>query len=242
MPSHDPVIDQLIDGITEDLVKSVRDTVSRTIRKKLKTSLSQAWGDGEFYKRLNDDMLTGLQKIFREINSAKKDDQLAATPDKDAGELLSEATQQLDEILISTEEATGTIMDTVEKHQNLLEEIRALTGKAEKEKLSAADIEKWREFLATMEQDLTGVLTALSFQDLTGQRVKKVLNVLQTIEATVFDLYMSTGIAIKEHVKEPEKDMDQIQTHAKQVVSELKGPTREANQGAVDDLLAQLGL
>ena len=242
MPSHDPVIDQLIDGITEDLVKNVRDTVSRTIRKKLKTSLSQAWGDGEFYKRLNDDMLNGLQKIFREINTAKKDDQLTAAPDKDAGELLSEATQQLDEILISTEEATGAIMDTVEKHQDMLEDIRTLADKAENEKLSATDVEKWREFLDTMDQDLTGVLTALSFQDLTGQRVKKVLNVLQTIEATVFDLYMSTGIAIKEHVKEPEKDMDQIQTHAKQVVSELKGPSRDANQGAVDDLLAQLGL
>lgn len=63
MPSHDPVIDQLIDGITEDLIKNVRDTVSRAIRKKLKTSLTQAWGDGEFYKRLNEDMLSGLQKI-----------------------------------------------------------------------------------------------------------------------------------------------------------------------------------
>lgn len=242
MPSHDPIIDQLIDGITEDLVKNVRDTVSRTIRKKLKTSLSQAWGDGEFYKRLNDDMLSGLQKIFREIKTAKKDDQLASALDKDAGQLLSEATQQLDEILISTEEATGAIMDTVEKHQDMLEDIRALADKAENEKLSATDVEKWREFLDTMDQDLTGVLTALSFQDLTGQRVKKVLNVLQTIEATVFELYMSTGIAIKEHVKEPEKDMDQIQTHAKQVVSELKGPSRDASQGAVDDLLAQLGL
>lgn len=241
MPSHDPVIDQLIDGITEDLIKNVRDTVSRAIRKKLKTSLSQAWGDGEFYKRLNEDMLSGLQKIFREINTAKKDG-TSAPANKDAGELLSEATQQLDEILISTEEATATIMDTVEKHQDMLEDIRSLTDRAEKEKLSAPDIEKLRDFLSTMEQDLTGVLTALSFQDLTGQRVKKVLNVLQTIEATVFDLYMSTGIAINEHAKEPEKDMAQIQTHAKQVISELKGPSRDANQGDVDDLLAQLGL
>ena len=241
MPSRDPVIDQLIDGITEDLVKNVRDTVSRTIRKKLKTSLTQAWGDGEFYKRLNDDMLSGLQKIFREINTAKKDG-TSAPANKDAGELLSEATQQLDEILISTEEATATIMDTVEKHQDMLEDIRSLTDRAEKEKLSAPDIEKLRDFLSTMEQDLTGVLTALSFQDLTGQRVKKVLNVLQTIEATVFDLYMSTGIAINEHAKEPEKDMAQIQTHAKQVISELKGPSRDDNQGDVDDLLAQLGL
>ena len=241
MPSHDPVIDQLIDGITEDLIKTVRDTVSRAIRKKLKTSLTQAWGDGEFYKRLNEDMLSGLQKIFREINTAKKDG-TSAPANKDAGELLSEATQQLDEILISTEEATATIMDTVEKHQDMLEDIRSLTDRAEKEKLSAPDIEKLRDFLSTMEQDLTGVLTALSFQDLTGQRVKKVLNVLQTIEATVFDLYMSTGIAINEHAKEPEKDMAQIQTHAKQVISELKGPSRDANQGDVDDLLAQLGL
>ena len=242
MSSTDPVMEQLIDSITEDLVKNVRDTVSRAIRKKLKTSLSQAWGDGEFYKRLNEDMLSGLQNIFREINSAKKGAPNASAKNEDAGKLLSEASQQLDEILFSTEEATAKIMDTVEKHQDMLEDLKALAGKAEKEKLSAADLKKLQSFISAQEGDLSNVLTALSFQDLTGQRVKKVLSALQTIESTVFELYMSTGIALKEHAKEPEKDMDLIQNHAKQVVSELKGPTREANQGAVDDLLAQLGL
>ncbi len=241
MSSPDPVMEQLIDAITEDLVKNVRDTVSRAIRKKLKSSLNQAWGDGEFYKRLNEDMLSGLQNIFREINSAKKDGQ-RPSKDKDAGKLLSEASQQLDEILVSTEEATASIMDTVERHQDMLEKVKDIAAKAEKEKLPAADLKKWREYLATQEEDLSGIMTALSFQDLTGQRVKKVLAALQTIEATVFELYMSTGIALKEHAKEPEKDMDLIQNQAKQMVSELKGPTRDASQGAVDDLLAQLGL
>lgn len=242
MSSNDPVMEQLIDGITEDLVKNVRDTVSRTIRKKLKTSLNQAWGDGEFYKRLNEDMLSGLQNIFREINSAKNNPQGASTKNKDAGKLLSEASQQLDEILISTEEATAAIMDTVEKHQDMLENLKPLADKAEKEKLSAADLKNLRQFISSQEEGLSRVLTALSFQDLTGQRVKKVLTALQTIESTVFELYMSTGIAIKERAKEPEKDVDLIQTHAKQVVSELKGPTRDASQESVDDLLAQLGL
>ena len=241
MSSTDPVMEQLIDGITEDLIKNVRDTVSRAIRKKLKSSLNQAWGDGEFYKRLNEDMLAGLQNIFREINSAKKGEQRSAK-NKDTGKLLSEATQQLDEVLVSTEEATASIMDTVERHLDKLEETKVLAAKAEKEKLSAADLKIWREALAAQEEDLCGILTALSFQDLTGQRIKKVLAALQSIESTVFDLYMSTGIALKEHAKEPEKDMDLIQNHAKQVVSELKGPSRDSNQGAVDDLLAELGL
>lgn len=241
MSSTDPVMEQLIDGITEDLVKNVRDTVSRAIRKKLKSSLNQAWGDGEFYKRLNEDMLVGLQNIFLEINSAKKGEQGSAKK-KDPGKLLSEASQQLDEVLVSTEEATASIMDTVERHLDKLEKTKALAAKAEKEKLSAAELEKWRGDLAAEEEDLCGILTALSFQDLTGQRIKKVLAALQSIESTVFDLYMSTGIALKEHAKEPEKDTELIQNHAKQMVSELKGPSRDTNQGSVDDLLAQLGL
>ncbi len=241
MPDKDPVIDQLIDSITEDLVKSVRDTVSRAIRKKLKTSLAQAWGDGEFYQRLNDDMLQGLQNIFLEINTAKKSSD-ASSNGKDTEALLSDAFHQLDEVLISTEEATATIMDIVEKHQEIIAQNNVLTDKAEKDGLTAAEIKEWRGHNASFAEDLTKVLTALSFQDLTGQRVKKVLAALETIETTVFELYMSTGIAIKEHVKEPEKDVAQIQSHAKQVVSELKGPTREASQDSVDDLLAQLGL
>jgi chemotaxis protein CheZ len=234
-------MEQLIDGITEDLVKNVRDTVSRTIRKKLKASLNQAWGDGEFYKRLNADMLSGLQNIFREINSAKKDGP-ATSDNKGASELFSEASHQLDEILISTEKATATIIDKVEKNQEMLEKLKLLAAKAEKEKLSATDLKAWHSFINSQEQDLSHVLTALSFQDLTGQRVKKVLSALQTIESTVFELYMSTGIAIKEYTREPEKDMNLIQSHAKQVASELKGPTRDSSQESVDDLLAQLGL
>ena len=153
MSSTDPVMEQLIDSITEDLVKNVRDTVSRAIRKKLKTSLNQAWGDGEFYKRLNEDMLSGLQNIFREINSAKKGAPKASAKNKDAGKLLSEASQQLDEILLSTEEATATIMDTVEKHQDMLEDLKALAGKAEKEKMSAADLKKLQNFISAQEND-----------------------------------------------------------------------------------------
>ena len=45
--------------------------------------------------------------------------------------------------------------------------------------------------------DLISIMTTLSFQDLTGQRVKKIIEALRKVEGIVFELYMSTGLSMK---------------------------------------------
>lgn len=86
-------------------------------------------------------------------------------------------------------------------------------------------------------------MTTLSFQDLTGQRIKRIIEALKRIEAIVFDVYMSTGLIVKAHDQQPEKNMNELEQETHKKVTKLKGPSRDAaSQNDVDDLLSQLGL
>lgn len=156
--------------------------------------------------------------------------------------ILSDASKQLDEILVTTEEATLNIMNAVERHMDLQADVGDILAQAETRNLTPEEIKRLSEINVKLSDDLINVMTTLSFQDLTGQRIKKIVAALQTIEKTVFDLYMSTGLVLLAKEKAPEKDFEEIKEETKQVVSELKGPQLTTSQSSVDDLLSSLGL
>ena len=133
-------------------------------------------------------------------------------------------------------------MTIVERQLDLQEESDKLLAIAVDQPLTPEQAKRLGDINSSLGDDFTQILTALSFQDLTGQRIKKIISALEKIETTAFDLFISTGLALKAHKEEPGNDMETIKSEAKQLVSELKGPTRNTNQNDVDDLLAQLGL
>lgn len=236
-----PVLDAMVAEITDELLQGLQEPISRSLHTLLNESLNKAVGDGEFYRRLNEEMMSGIQNIFKEITTAKTTP--GSTLNKEqTDKLFEEASRQLDEILETTEEATTQIMTIVEKQLDLQEESDKLLAIAVDQPLTPAQAKRLGEINSSLGDDFTQILTALSFQDLTGQRIKKIISALEKIETTAFDLFISTGLALKAHKEEPGKDMETIKSEAKQLVSELKGPTRNTNQNDVDDLLAQLGL
>lgn len=96
-------------------------------------------------------------------------------------------------------------------------------------------------------------MTALSFQDITGQRIKRVVAALNKIENSVVELYVASGLIMDGAEKNPDKDALALQSEARKAVedfrqnrkvaSTLKGPDKDSvSQGAIDDLLAQLGM
>src|SRR5690606_26207106 len=76
------------------------------------------------------------------------------------------ATDELDAVVGATAEATGTIMDACE----VVEAIAATLGGETGDALAA---------------EVTKIYEACSFQDITGQRIKKVVTTLQVIETKV---------------------------------------------------------
>ncbi|MDH5297640.1 MAG: protein phosphatase CheZ [Desulfobulbaceae bacterium] len=84
------------------------------------------------------------------------------------------------------------------------------------------------------------IIPACSFQDITGQRVRKVVELIRGIEKRILEMMVSSGIKLKE--KGEGKDDYQIEDDASRAVELLKGPDSSVSQGSIDDLLASLGL
>ncbi len=202
------------------------------------------------YRQLSADMRQGLKDIYQQISTASAAE--GAPPATDA--LFHEASAQLDEVLKDTEAAAMSIMELVEKHLALqAESARILEDAA----AGGGDMARLAAINGVLGEDLTTLLTTLSFQDITGQRIKKVVAALNAIERRVVDLYVSSGLIMDGVEKDPAKDAQTLQDEARQAVadfrehrdkpevrgSELKGPDRNGiSQGAIDDMLAQLGL
>ena len=236
-----PTVNSLVNDVITSLPDGTPDEVIDTLRSLLTEKLSTSLMAGEFYRKISEEMLCGIQNIFQKINKVKE----TPSSDVDRGEtelLFNEASKQLDEILTTTEQAAGKILEAIERQQDISPEHARLIALAGERKLETDEVERLKEINTYLEDDLTTILTELSFQDLTGQRIKKIIATLTQIESIAFELFVSSGLAMKAHVQNPEKDIKTIQTEAKQKASELKGPTLDSNQQDVDALLAELGL
>ena len=248
MISQEEIVERVLSRVSDKVAEAVKSTVTEAVQRELSSSMTKVMVESEFYRQLNEEMRHGLRGIYQEITTASKEE--GAEPGVDSNhtqQLFSDTTKQLEEIMQTTLEATEKIMETVETLQAQQEEamyIIAALSVPEKEEKDLARLDQLNQILTV---SLTNIITELSFQDLTGQRLKKVVSAITSIRETVFDLYVSTGLMLKTREETPEKDLKEIAEESKRKVveirnSELKGPTADSSQQNVDDLLASLGL
>lgn len=122
---------------------------------------------------LNHRLHADIEALANYINAAKAEiSEIKA--DKINREFLPEASDQLIAIVGATEQATNDIFEAVE----LIEELT--------EKMTPKMAERVTEAV-------TRVYEACSFQDITGQRVSKVVTALQNVEAKVHALLQAFG-------------------------------------------------
>ena len=199
--------------------------------------------DKELFRRLNTKMRRGLEKIHEEITNA------ALPSAEKTNALFQEASVQLTEVIATTEQAAETIMDIVERHMDAQMKAADTLKAVRQGTASPEDVDCLAAWNASLGEDLTNLITTLSFQDLTGQRIKKVVDALGKIEETVVELYVFSGVVLQGSEADPQKGMDQLEAEAhnaveqvKAVRSTLKGPTNDASQAQIDSLLKQLGM
>ena len=248
MISQEEVLERVLARVSDKVADAVKTTVAEAVQRELSSSMTKAMVESEFYRQINEEMRHGLRGIYQEIASvAKEDGQEPGVDSSKTQKLFSDATRQLEEIMQTTLEATEKIMETVETLLEQQEEAGAIIAALsvpEKEEKSLARLDELNQ---TLNGSLTNIITELSFQDLTGQRLKKVVAAISSIRETVFDLYVSTGLMMKTREETPEKDLTEIAEETRRKVaeirnSELKGPSMDSSQQNVDDLLASLGL
>lgn len=203
------------------------------------------------YKQLSNDMREGLKDIYQQISTASSHD--GKKNESDAHALFLEATSQLDEVLRSTEEATSNILEIIERNELNQAEAKHILDQMLAEGCSQAKVKRLEAINKTLADDLTNLTLQLSFQDLTGQRIKRVVNALNKIEDTVVQLYITSGLIMERAETEPNQNPEVLKAEALKAVeefktnrvksSELKGPDKNGmSQNVIDDMLAQLGM
>jgi chemotaxis protein CheZ len=118
-----------------------------------------------------------IEALARYINTARAEI-AELRPDDINSEHLPAATDELTAIVGATEQATHTIFEAVEG-------IEALTGKMDP------------EVAARVSAAITSVFEACGFQDITGQRITKVVTALQKVESKVDALLQAFGDDIR---------------------------------------------
>ena len=252
--SQEQMLNRVMENVAGQVAESIKSAVVEAVEKALSLAMNNALVENEFYKRLNDEMRSGLQNIYKEISVAAapgadadgKDAKKSKKDTEKTGKLFSEASRQIEEVMNTTLEATESIMATVEdlmeRQQDFSIQLVALQDVAPEgvaQKLEAHNI--------ALEEALTSIMTSLSFQDLTGQRLKKVVTALSDIQESIFDMYVSSGLMLKTREEMPEKNLEEITKESRKKFeeikgSELKGPSSSSSQSDVDSLLADLGL
>ena len=154
------------------------------------------------------DLLLVIEEMRHEVGTL--------SPQEIKGKHIAGATDELDAIVEATSEATGTIMDCCEVIQ---------------EKAAGADGE------AAINEEVMKVYEACSFQDVTGQRISKVVKTFQTIEEKVDHLVSVLGIKVKEYVGD---DGDDDREGDERFLNGPQLPPEAISQDDIDKLLAEL--
>jgi Chemotaxis phosphatase, CheZ. len=164
-----------------------------------------------------------LVGLFGHLQKIRKE--LAALNPPGAADHFGSMSEQLDAIVSATESATNTIMESVESVDNLMNDARAATQDPALQGLFDQVTDK-----------VNTVFEACSFQDITGQRVTKVVNSLKFVEERINSIIFTWGkeelTQVVVEIKE-EKDPDKKLLHGPQL------PGQGVTQAEVDKMLAQ---
>lgn len=210
----------------------------------------------EFFELLTMDLSDKLKGVAKELIDFRKDIQSRIEPDivEMASRDIPEASIQLEGINETLEESTMKIMDINEeqteiagRHLKVLETLLEKKSAGEKADITLEDaikiIKEQVEVLKMIEERSLKMMEPLSFQDLVGQRIQRIIKLVRSMENRIEEMIVSFGIRLKKHKEDPSKSYEEMNKDVALYMSELKGPQRAGeglNQEAIDDMLANL--
>ena len=161
-----------------------------------------------------------LQDMSASISQARREI-AALRPTEDGNDRFSTASNELDAIIVSTERASSEILTSSERILEMIGKLR--DGGEDADALHSK-----------IEAEVMEIFTACSFQDLTGQRTTKVINVLRYIEQRIGSM-----IAIWGEDKLPRADLPLDPVDDRPDAHLLHGPSLTGiDQNEVDQLMS----
>ena len=206
--------------------------------------MTEAMTGGDFHRKLNVTLTGEFARIAKHIDQTRKE--LAkVTPEimDEVRDYIPNACEELSRVTTDTEKATHEILEKTETIMDAVVQTREQYGLLKELFIKHADsageegvrhLEQLEEERQKQELILTEILTTLSFQDLAGQKIKKIISMIETVESKILDLLNIFGIT-----KEKIEVMEHSPNRERTLNSFSQQPLK---QDLVDDLLKELDL
>ncbi|MDY6851726.1 MAG: protein phosphatase CheZ [Thermodesulfobacteriota bacterium] len=167
--------------------------------------------------------------------------------------------EKIEELLALIEEGVGKIQAERERLEGASKDTfepdaEYTTIKTKDWETIVREVENSTQIIERMTAQITRIMESLSFQDLSGQRIFKIVGLISAVQVQLLSLLVSFGAKLKEKEKEHDlvsgKDTDEMAQEEVDKMLErisgsasMEGPAAEGrlNQDNVDDLLADLG-
>jgi len=155
-----------------------------------------------------------------------------------------QVTSQLDNVIKMSEESARKTLNVLDSSMPMVKELREniaelQAGRGDRE----AGLEAQRKGLETLEQNLMQILMAQGFQDLSGQAIRKVNNILETLQKDLIALLTYANQVKSMSVPVPVQTPVMGELESGEAPEQQQEEPKDAamEQGSVDDLLASLG-
>ena len=158
---------QKMEGIVEQLVKETDSDLFREV--------------GEITRKLHNSLQDFKGAVDSGFQKLTRDD-------------VPNAVDKLEFVISKTEDAANKTMGIVERYLDSSDEV---SGHIKNIKGHDEDVKYLNAFKASLDTDMTTILTAQQFQDITGQTIKKVIGLVNNIEAELLRLITQFGVSIK---------------------------------------------
>ncbi|QCU90434.1 protein phosphatase CheZ [Thiomicrorhabdus sediminis] len=164
-----------------------------------------------------------------------EDDQLLMQTKHD----IPDAAERLQYVISTTEEASAKTLDKAEEAIQSLEKLEAILAS------ERVNQEEQTDCVALLHQQLTEIMLAQSFQDLTGQVLNRVILVISSLEQSLIELIEKSGRdyhAIPDRVADADgQKADEMKGVGPNVTQKSKQDI-VSSQEDIDDLLSDLGI
>ncbi len=206
-------------------------------------------------------------KLTRQLHDSLTNFQLDAKLIDLTQDGLPDAKQRLSYVMEMTEKAANKTMDAIESSLPIADKLRDGISdlkpswdklmrrelKLGEFKALCLDLDAFIQSTESNTQQLNGLMTevlmAQDFQDLTGQVIRRVIELVREVEESLINMLTVFGTPINEELVKEEQTIDAPQESEKPLDQVAEGPILDADsrddvvsdQDDVDDLLSSLG-
>jgi chemotaxis protein CheZ len=212
----------------------------------------------EIQNPINSELFAEIGKLTRQLHDSLTNFQLDSRLNDLATADIPDAKERLNYVITSTEEAANKTMDAVEAIfpvvDTISEQVEAVNPAWSKLMDNKLDLKEFKSLCLDIDTLLkntgketkhihslmTDVLMAQDFQDLTGQVIRKVIELVREVEDSLINMLTAFGISAERMQEKSSPKLGENLVEGPIVNTESRDDVVE-DQDDVDDLLSSLG-